>query len=126
MSPSNKGMQNIHESSTRLEKKDAKILHSIVVKLLWVAKIIRPEIEPAISLLCTRVTNITKEDKSKSRRVLKYPKRTIDYKRIMGADSLSHLCTWVDAAYGVRPDFKSRTDGCMYFWCGMVHCKSGK
>ena len=95
------------ESSTILEKKDAEIFHSIVTKLLWVAKGGRPDIDPVISLLCTRVTNSTKEDKEKLRRVLHYIKHTIDDKRIMGAESLSQLCTWVDSAYGVHPELKS-------------------
>ena len=37
-SPAKKSLQNVDESSTRLEKKDTDIFHSIVAKLLWVAK----------------------------------------------------------------------------------------
>ena len=85
----------------------------MVEKLLWVAKGGRPDIDTAISLLFTRVTNITKEEKAKFRRVLQYPKQKICDKRIMGADSLKQLCTWVDAAYGVHPDLKSHIGGCM-------------
>ena len=44
----------------------------------------------------------------------------------MGADSLSQLCTWVDAAYGVHPDLKIHTGGCISFVYGMVHFKSTK
>ena len=44
----------------------------------------------------------------------------------MGADSLSQLCTWVNAAYGVHPDLKIHTGGCMTFGYGMVHCTSSK
>ena len=47
-SPAKKGMQNMDDSSTIIEKKDADILHSIVAKLLWVTKRVRPNIEPAI------------------------------------------------------------------------------
>ena len=61
--PENKGLQNLYESSTRLEKKVADIFHSIVAKWLWAAKRGRPDIDPAILFLCTRVTNSTKEDK---------------------------------------------------------------
>ena len=64
-SPSKKGLQNVDESSTILEKKYSDIFHSIVANLLWVAKRGRPDIEPVISFLCTRVTKSTKEDKSK-------------------------------------------------------------
>ena len=122
-SPEKKGMQNVHESSTRLENKYADIFHSILAKLLWVAKRGRHDIKPAISFLCTRVTKSTKEDKAKLRRLLQYLKHTIDYKRIMGADSLSQFFTWFDAAYGVYPNLKIHTGSCMYFGYGMVHCK---
>ena len=44
----------------------------------------------------------------------------------MGADSLSQFCTWVDAAYGVHPDLKIHTGGCMYFVNRVVHSKSSK
>ena len=44
----------------------------------------------------------------------------------MGADSLSQLCTWVDAAYGVHPDLKSHTGGCTSFGYGIVHCNYRK
>ena len=37
-SPANKGLQNIDEIPTRIEKKYAEILHSIDGKILWVAK----------------------------------------------------------------------------------------
>ena len=40
--------------------------------------------------------------------------------------SLSQLCTWVHAAYGLRPDLKSHTGGCMSFGYGVVYCNSSK
>ena len=118
-SPAKKGLQNVDEGSTRLEKKDADIFHSIVAKQLWVGKWGRPNIEPSISFLCTRVTKSTKEDTAKLRQVFQYLKHTIDDKIIMGAERLIQLCTWVDAAYGVHPDLKSHTGGCVssgYGW----------
>ena len=44
----------------------------------------------------------------------------------MGADNLSQLCTWFDAAYGVHPDMKSNTGVFVSFSYGLVHCKSSK
>ena len=72
------------------------------------------------------MTKSTNEDKAKLRQVLQYLKQTIDDKIIMGADSLSQLCTRVDAAYGVHPDLKIHTGGCMSFGYKMVHCQSRK
>ena len=53
-------------------------------------------------------------------------KHTIDDKSIMGADILSQLCTWVNAAYGVCPDLKIQNGGCMFLGYVMVHCKYRK
>ena len=83
-SKENKGMQNIDESSKRLEKKDADIFNLIVAKLLWVKQRGRPDIEPIISFLCNRVTKSTKKDNTKLRGVLQYLKHTIDDKKYYG------------------------------------------
>ena len=70
------------------------------------------------------MTKITKEDKDKLRQVLQYLKNTINYRRIMGEESIIELFIWVNAAYGVHPNLKSYIVGCMKFGYGMVHCKS--
>ena len=44
----------------------------------------------------------------------------------MGADTLSQVCTWFDAAYRLHPNLKIHTDGCMSFGYSMIHCKSIK
>ena len=66
------------------------------------------------------------EEKVKLKRVMQFLKQTINDKRIMLADNLSQLCTWYDVAYGVHPDNKSHTGGCMSFGFGLIHCKSIK
>ena len=66
-SPAKNGLQNIYEISPIPERKNSDILHSIVAKLLWVAKVVIPNIEPDISLLRTRVTTITKDERAKLR-----------------------------------------------------------
>ena len=119
-------LQNIDKSSTRIENNEADILHCIFANLLWLSKRGRPDVEPDISFLCTRVTKSTNEDKAKLRRVLQYLKQTIDDKTIVGADSLSQLFPWFHDAYGVHPDLKIHTGGCMSFGYGTVHCKSSK
>ena len=98
----------------------------MVAKLLWVEKWWRPDIDPSVSFLCTRVTKSTKEDTAKLRQVLQYLKHTIDDNMITGADILSQLCTWVDTAYVVHPDLKIHTGGCVSFGFRMVHYKSSK
>ena len=82
--------------------------------------------EPEISFLCTRFTKIAVEGKAKLNHVLQLLKNTINDKRVVGADNLSQIFTWVDAAYGVHPYLKSHTGGGMSFGYGILHCRSSK
>ena len=117
------GLLNIYGNYTRLEKKYAYILHSIVAKLLWVEKGGSLDIETTILFLCISVTKSTKEKKEKLRRVLQYLKNTINDKIIMGADRLRQLLTLFNSADGVHPSLKIHTGSCISFGYGMVHLK---
>ena len=67
----------------------------------------RPNIEPAMSLLCTRVNKINVEDKLKLKHELQFLKPKINNKIVMGKYNLCWICTWTNDAYGVHPDLKS-------------------
>ena len=67
--------------------------HGSHIKRIWVAKGGRPDIEPSILFLCTRVTKIKMEGKAKLKLVLQLLKHTINDKIVMGEDSLSQLFT---------------------------------
>ena len=57
---------------------------------------------------------------------MKLLKQTINYKRVMGADILGQLFTWVDATYGVHPNLKIHSGAGISFVYGLVHCKSSR
>ena len=100
--------------------------HSIVQKLLYICKRGRPDIEPALSYLCTRVSNPTVEDEKKLFRVLDYLTNTLDDVRIIGASSLDNLYMWIDASYTTHPNMRSHMGGAMSFGTGIIHGKSSK
>ena len=80
----------------------------------------------SIAFLSTRVTKSTIQDWEKLKRVLRYIQGTIDMPRIIGADSMLNLVTWVDASYAVHNDIMSHTGGCMSFGTGALMPKSSK
>ena len=86
----------------------------------------RPDLETAVGFLCTRVSKSDDMDWKKLRRTIAFIRGTIDDVRIIGADSLSKMYTWVDAAYGVTADMKSQTGGAMSLGMGVLHGKSSK
>ena len=124
--PANKKLFTIEHNSPELVEIKADKFHSIVAKLLYVSKRARPDIEPTIAYLCTRVSQPTENDWKKLRRVLSYLKGTIEDKRIIGAPKLNSLVTWVDAAYAVYENMRSQTGGAMSFGLGLVHGRSSK
>ena len=64
----------INENETKLGEEKADIFHQIVLKLLFVSKRARLDIEVVISFLCTRVDKSTMEDWLKLSRLLLYLK----------------------------------------------------
>jgi Reverse transcriptase (RNA-dependent DNA polymerase) len=124
--PAQKHLFDIDELSLRLQKEESEAFHSVVAKLLYVAIRARPDILLAVSFLCTRVSKSTKQDQRKLLRLLQYISGTLDLTLTIGADDLSCIRTWVDAAYAVHPDMKSHTGGVISMGTGGLVCKSSK
>ena len=97
--PTNRNLFVVNEDLPPLEADKAEIFHHVVAKLLYVAKIVRVDLQLTIAFLCTKVSKSTHEDWEKLRRTLKYVHRTIGMPKIVGVEDFSVLQTWVDASY---------------------------
>jgi len=124
--PAVRGLFNVDDESKELSEEKKERFVSVVMKLLWVAKRGRPDTELTTAFLCTRSSKCTEQDWAKSRRLLHFLQSTIDEERVLGANSLTHLYTWVDAAHAVHDDCKSHTSGAMSFGRGVFGTKSTK
>ena len=124
--PAMRGLFNVDDESKELSEEKKERFVSVVMKLLWVAKRGRPDTELTTAFLCTRSSKCTEQDWAKLRRLLHFLQSTIDEERVLGANSLTHLYTWVDAAYAVHDDCKSHTGGAMSFGRGVFGTKSTK
>jgi len=86
----------------------------------------RPDLEVAVSFLCTCVKATIEEDWGKLRRVMRFIKDTINDRRIMGTDDILKLETWIDASHAVHEDMKGVTGSCMSIGWGVIHDKASK
>ena len=124
-SPASAHLFEIRESP-RLEPADAKLFHSAVAKLLYLAKRTRPELLTLCSFLASRVTCSTEDDMKKLERGLAYlnadPHLGIALE--IGADIV--INAYVDAAYGVHADYKSHTGGVICIGAGPTFVVSSK
>ena len=111
-----------------MTKERSERFHSIVMKLLWICKRSRPDIEPAISFLCTRNHEPKSDDWRKLKRVLQYIYGTIDDKRHFSASSLmiGKMNSWVDVSYATHDDMRSHTGACISIGNGTIQSTSGK
>ena len=97
-SPAAHGLFQVDLESRPPSKEKSDVYHSVVAKLLWVMKRGRPDIETAIAFFCTIVQGPTCQDWCKLRRLIRFLHDTINDIRIIGANNLMTLLTWVNVA----------------------------
>ena len=102
----------------KLSKEKAEIFHRIVAKGLFLCKRARPDIQPTIAGLCTRVKDPDESEWSKLVRLMKYLNGTQDRKLTLSADDIRVIKWYIDASFAVHPDYKSHTGGAMTFGRG--------
>ena len=73
----------------------------------------RPDLEKAVSYLCTIVSKSDLDDWKKLRRVIAFIKVTINDEKIFGTSNLSSIFMWLDASYVVNSDMQRKTGGAM-------------
>jgi hypothetical protein len=96
-----------------------KKFHTIVAKLIYLAKRARPDILTATSFLCTRVTKPSKSDRRKLLHVLGYLRLTIDYNYVIMPSQPLRVLTYIDAAFATHADSKSHS-GITVFVAGVL------
>ena len=124
--PAKSDLFNQDNDDDKLDGDKADNFHSIVQKLMYVCKRARPDIEPALSYLCTKVSCRSTNDKEKLDCLLDYLHGTILNRRTLGATSLEEMITWVNASFAVHANKRSHTGGTISFGIGVIHTKSSK
>jgi hypothetical protein len=103
-----------HGQGKKLEKERAEQYHTMVAKGLFLCKRARPDIQPTITVLCTRVKDPNQADWKKLVRLMKYLNGTRKLRLTLGAGNLNCIKWSVDASFAVHPDFKSHTCCCTH------------
>ena len=124
--PANRFLMDVNESEPTLNKSRSEEFHSTVAKLLYLEKRGRPDLEPTIAFLTTRVSKPLESDWRKLIRALTYLNQTKNDVRVIGCDNIGKIFTWIDAAYAVHDNMRSHTGGIISFGRGSLHAKSSK
>ena len=100
--------------------------HSVVAKLLYLAKRVRPDILTAVAFLASRVSTATQDDQAKLHRVLKYLNGSSDLGIVLWPAHDVSLTAHIDASYGVHSDGKSHSGICITLGQGPIFVRSVK
>ena len=104
------------DNSKKLNDKECELFHTFVAKALFASKRAHPDIQPVVSVLCTRVKRPGKSDWNKLVCLMKFINSTLDDKLTLNADKGFYGIEWyIDAEFALYPDFNSHTGGVMKF-----------
>jgi hypothetical protein len=114
------------DQGKQISKLKAEAFHTFVAKALFLCKRARPDINPAVAFLCTRVQASTSYDWAKLVKMMDFLKKTEDDCLVLAADDSSEMRWSVDAAFAVHPDMKSHTGITMTMGRGSIISASKK
>ena len=124
--PSEHHFFDIAEDSTKISQADADLFQQFVAQLLYLSKRARPDIQLAVSLLCTRVRGPDTYDYKKLVMVMKYIQGTIGLTLILSIDKSGNIKWYVDASFAFHKDMRSHTGGLMTMGKGGAYVNSRK
>jgi hypothetical protein len=110
----------------KLSYKRAKTFHSIVARLLFVAKRARPDILLAVSFLTTRVKEPDTDNWEKLIRVLSYLQGTLEHCLTLVYTNLDQLTWYIDGSYASHMDMKGQSGAVLVTGNCAVLFKSSK
>jgi hypothetical protein len=117
------------EDDTKLLCEDEqKSYHSIIAKLLFMAKRTRPDILFFISFAATRVNKATEKDRNDLQRALMYLNGTADLGLVFEEPNYTspEVQAYADASFNCHLDSKSHTGVCIMLGSACVHAVSTK
>jgi hypothetical protein len=117
VTPASDGLFNEGQGK-KLNEERADAYHTMVAKALFLCKRARPDIQPTIAVLCTRVIGPNEAHWAKLVRLMKYLNGTRELKLTLSADNLHCIKRYVDASFAVHPDYKSHTGATMSYGDG--------
>ena len=94
--PASKDLFTTKSSSRPLTQEEKKLFHSMLAKVMYLAKRVRPECLVVCSFLATRVNNATEDDMSKLIRLLKYLNGSKELGLTLTADNYLIIIEFID------------------------------
>ena len=116
----------VREDAPALEEGRRQTFHTIVSRSLFMGKKARPDVQPTVAFLCTRVKEADNDDWKKLRRLMLFLKQTEKDVLTLSANDIRLVKWWVDGSYAVHKDCRSQTGATMSMGQGSILSSSKK
>jgi hypothetical protein len=110
----------------KLDSDQSDTYHRLTAKLLYLCKRARPDLQPTVAFLTTRVTQPDHDDWNKLTRAIRYLRGSKDLYLTLEAGDGIDIKWWIDASFAVHPDMRSHTGGTLSLGRGSVYSMSRK
>ena len=124
--PDARNLFDIAEYGTKLSQADTDHFHYFVAQQLYPSNWARPDIQLAVSFLCTRVRGPGTDDYKKLASLMKYIQGTIGLPFTLTIDKSGNIKWYVDASFAVHKDMRSHTGGFITMGTGGDYLQSSK
>jgi hypothetical protein len=126
--PASEELFNIRSDAAAITAADSAWFRTLVAKVLYLAKRVRPECLTAVAFLTTRAAVADADDLAKLRRLLGYIRGTRERGVVLRIGGKLKVGAYIDASYGVHTASGKSHTGCAIVVgeAGPVHVKSGK
>ena len=115
-----KNLFGVNKRSSRLDDERSEMLHSVVLKGLFMAKHSRPDLLQLITYLCMQMKEPTRLDWNKLVCIMKFLKQTKDDCLMLQSNS-THILIWsVNSSFAVHNDYCSHTGRTMMMGKGLI------
>ena len=114
------------EGNRILTEVDTNEYHTLTAQCLYMSKRARPDLQTSIAFHCTRVCKPDIDYQKKLARTIRHLVATIHLPLILMVNEHAIIEWWVDAAFAVHEDMKSRTGIYMSLGAGTIHSGSVK
>jgi hypothetical protein len=114
--PATENLLRIREDATKLTNENKVKFHSVVARLMYLAKRVRPDILFPVTFLSTRVLDPDEDDQKKLLRILRYLNGTKTMGLTLEAGDSLMPTLYIDASFATHADYKSQTG--MMLVCG--------
>ena len=109
-----------------LPSKEKEEYHTLTMKLMYLSKRARPDLQTSIAFHSTRVRRPDLDDQKKLARTIRHLEYTKHLPMILSWDNEGNIQWYVDISFAVHEDMKSRTGMLMKLGSGIVYGGSNK